>query len=83
MFQLEFTTKAVKNFKKMDKKYQVLILSKLEELAVNPKESNNIKPLKGSNYFRLRVANYRVIYELQNDELIILIIDVNHRKDIY
>jgi mRNA interferase RelE/StbE len=83
MFQLEFTTKAAKNFKKMDKKNQVLILSKLQELAVNSKESNNIKPLKGSNYFRLRVANYSVIYVLQNDELIILIIDVNHRKDIY
>lgn len=83
MYQIEFTTRAIKNLKKIDKKYQVLIISKLEELANNPKNATNVKALKGSDFYRLRVANYRVIYELQNNELIILVIDINHRKDIY
>lgn len=83
MYQIEFTKKAAKNLKKIDRKYQVLIIKKLEDLAQNPHKSTNVKPLKGNEYFRLRVANYRVIFELQNNELIILVIDINHRKNIY
>lgn len=83
MYQIEFTNRAVKNFKKIDAIYQSLIIEKLENLASNPTNKSNIKALKGSQYFRLRVADYRIIYELQNNELIILVIDINHRKDIY
>jgi mRNA interferase RelE/StbE len=83
MYQVEFTNRAIKNLKKIDSKYQVLIIEKLELLAQEPFNTNNVKALKGSEFFRLRVADYRVIYELQNEELIVLVIDINHRKDIY
>ncbi len=83
MYEIEFTNRAVKNLKKIDSKYQKLIIEKLEVLAQNPVKGVNIKSLIGTIYYRLRVADYRVIYELQNNELIILIIDINHRKDIY
>lgn len=47
-------------------------------------KSGNVKALKGmSGYYRLRVADYRVIYELQDNNLVILVIDINHRKDVY
>jgi len=83
MYEVEFTNRAVKNFKKIDSKYQSLIIEKLEFLANDPMRSTNVKALKGSQYYRLRVAHYRIIYELQNNDLIILVIDINHRKDIY
>ena len=83
MYEIEFTNRAVKNLKKIDSKYQKLIIEKLEVLAQNPAKGVNIKPLIGTIYHRLRVADYRIIYELQNNELIILVIDINHRKDIY
>jgi mRNA interferase RelE/StbE len=83
MFEIEFTNRAAKNFKKINSVYQTLIIEKLENLALNPHGSTNIKALKGSQYYRLRVADYRIIYELQNNELIILVIDINHRKDVY
>ena len=83
MYQVEFTNRATKNFRKIDRKYQALIIAKLEELAKDPKNATNVKALKGGDFYRLRVADYRVIYELQNNELIILVIDINHRKDIY
>jgi mRNA interferase RelE/StbE len=61
-----------------------LIIEKIEALQINPHESGNVKALKGVNgYYRLRVADYRVIYELNNNMLVILIIDINHRKDVY
>lgn len=83
MYEIEFTNRAAKNFKKIDTKYQKLIIEKLEILAQNPTNAANVKPLIGTIYYRLRVADYRVIYELQNNEFIILVIDINHRKDIY
>jgi mRNA interferase RelE/StbE len=83
MYQVEFTNRAIKNLKKIDSKYQYLIIEKLENLAKSPENATNIKHLIGTKYNRLRVADYRIIYELQNDELIVLVIDINHRKDIY
>lgn len=83
MYQVEFTNRAIKNLKKIDSKYQSLIIDKLESLAKNPMTATNIKHLIGTKYNRLRVADYRIIYELQDAEVIILVIDINHRKDIY
>jgi len=61
-----------------------LIIEKLEALQENPYEGSNVKALKGMNgYYRLRVEDYRVIYELQDNNLVILVIDINHRKDVY
>ncbi len=84
IYQIEFTTRALKNLKRIDTKYQILIIEKLEALKRNPITATNVKTLKGSiGFYRLRVANYRVIYELNTGKLTILVIDINHRKNIY
>ncbi len=84
MYKIEFSRKALRNFKKIPAHYQELILDKLNNLAVNPFGSSNVKPLRGfENTYRLRVANYRVVYAIEDDELLIFVIDINHRKDIY
>jgi mRNA interferase RelE/StbE len=84
MYAIEFTRNALKSLQKIDAVYRHLIIEKLEALQKNPGESSNVKALKGLNgYYRLRVADYRVIYELQNENLVILVIDINHRKDVY
>lgn len=74
----------MKNLSKISSKYQALIIEKLELLSENPFEAQNVKNLKGENdFYRLRVADYRIIFQIINKELIILVIDINHRKDIY
>jgi mRNA interferase RelE/StbE len=84
MYVIKFTRNALKSLQKIDAVYQHLIIGKLEALRENPHESGNVKALKGMNgYYRLRVANYRVIYELQDETLVILVIGINHRKDVY
>lgn len=86
MYQLVFLTSAVKEFKKLDRVAQKLIKEKLLLLAQNPDAvKNNIKPLQGihKGKFRFRVADYRVILKKEDDKLIITIISVGHRKDIY
>lgn len=84
MYNVEFTRNALKSLEKIDRKYQSLIIEKIEILSLDPSKSNNVKALKGMDgCYRLRVAQYRVIYELQNELMTILVIDINHRKDIY
>lgn len=84
MYTLEFSKKAIKSLRGIASVYQDKIFLKLDELAENPFENANVKALKGeSNTYRLRVSDYRIIYTVENKELIILVIDINHRKDIY
>ena len=86
MYSLLFDRKAVKELSKIDKPFQRIIKGKLELLATNPEVlKNDIKILRGKvpNLYRLRVGNYRVIYRQDNDKLIILIVRIGHRKDIY
>jgi len=56
------------------------ILNKVKELSENP-YSKDIKRLKGIEGFRLRVGDYRVIFEIEGE--IIYILKVGHRKNIY
>jgi mRNA interferase RelE/StbE len=60
------------------------VIATVESLASNPYPANT-KKLKGSAkpYFRVRTGDYRIIYAVHNQELIIEIIEVGHRKDIY
>jgi len=85
-YKLLFLKEAVEEFKKLDKAIQRIIKEKLELLAQNPQAlRNNIKPLKEEykGLYRLRVGNYRVIYKVDNDQLIILVIRIGHRGNIY
>ena len=72
--------------KEIDKGAEMLILKWLNkniEGSSNPRAFG--KPLKGNlkNYWRYRIGNYRVIVDIQEDKLVILAINVGHRKSIY
>ncbi len=54
----------------------------ISHLEANPRPVG-YKKLKGRSGFRVRVGNYRIIYEIVEDELIIDVITLGHRKDIY
>ena len=75
---------AEKQLKTLPKAVIKAVLVTVEDLATNPYPPNT-KKLKGSDkaYFRVRTGDYRIIYEVRNQELIINIIEVGHRKDIY
>ncbi len=84
MYQVDFSKQAVKNLKGIASIYQKKILEQIKLLAINPFEMSNVKKLKGEeDTYRLRVSDYRIVYKIKDNELIILIVDINHRKDIY
>ena len=85
MWAVEFNDAAAKTFKKLDGKTQRAIAAKLSELAALPAPTVLAKPLmhdlKGR--WRLRVGMYRVIFSVEADRVVILVVDVGSRDKIY
>ena len=59
------------------------VILPIEELSENPFPTGSNKLIGSEHTFRIRVSNYRVIYSVENDELIVEVIRVGHRKDVY
>ena len=86
MYELHFLSSAKKEFAKLDTIAQKIIKEKLILLVTNPDFlKNNIKPLKGEykGKFRLRINQYRVVFQVKDEELIIIVVRVGHRKEVY
>ncbi len=82
-YKLEFLKTAAREFDKLPSDIQKRIGKKLESLTNDPYPSD-IKALKnGNGLLRVRVANYRIIYRVKNDLLIIIVVKVGHRKNVY
>ena len=73
---------AQKQILKLDKKIIPVIKKAIAGLADNPRPPQ-CKKLKGENAYRIRVTNYRIIYEIDDDKIIVIVVSVGHRKDIY
>ncbi|MBI3608795.1 MAG: type II toxin-antitoxin system RelE/ParE family toxin [Nitrospirae bacterium] len=84
MYRIVYRKEAARALLKMPRNTALLIREKLEGLAQDPTGSNpNVKPLQGEHAFRLRVGNWRVIYELQRGELIVLVLRIGARGGVY
>ena len=86
MYKVEFSKKALKELKKADKMESFLIISWIRknlEGCSNPRLHG--KSLKGnmSDLWRYRIGDYRLIAEINDDKVTILIVKTAHRKDIY
>ena len=85
-YSVEYTRTAVKQLKKMDKKIVALILTFVEDKLVaceNPRSFG--KALRGNlnDIWRYRVGDYRIIAKIEDELVIITIVEIGHRKDIY
>ena len=58
------------------------ILTAIESLSENPRPSGNEK-LSGKDKYRIRQGNYRIIYEINDKEVVVIVVKVGHRKDVY
>lgn len=86
IYNIKFEKKALKQFSNLDKNIQIKIKKWIDK---NLYKNNNPrflgKSLKGnfSEYWRYRVGDYRIITKIKDDELLILVIEIGHRKEIY
>ena len=59
------------------------IADALEELRSHPRPAGVVKLSGDENLWRIRIGNYRVVYEIHDDRLVVLVLRVAHRKDVY
>jgi len=81
MFDIFFTDESKKFLKKLPQQDAKRIVSTLERCRVRP--HSRVKKIVSSPYFRLRVGDYRVILDIQAGKLVIIVIEIGHRKNVY
>ncbi|NQY25757.1 MAG: type II toxin-antitoxin system RelE/ParE family toxin [Piscirickettsiaceae bacterium] len=82
-YKVEFRPAVLKSLKQLPKRDLVRIKNKVDSLCQNVPDPATTK-MKGNNSFhKVRVGNYRIIYEIHDNKFLILIIKIGHRKDIY
>lgn len=82
MYSIIFNLKAEAQLKKLNKSIQERIISSLDRIKIRP-FSYDVKKLQGTSYYRLRIGDYRIILDIKQDKLIIIVIEIGHRKSIY
>ena len=85
-FKIKFTEQALKQLKKLDKHTASLItgwLRKNIEGCSDPRQHGKGLTANRSGQWRYRVGDYRIIAEIQDEEIIVLVIEIGHRRNIY
>lgn len=82
IYTININKKASKFLESLSEPYLSAVSSAIASLSHNPRPFGYIK-LTGEEAYRIRVADYRVIYEIFEDTIRIDVIKINHRKDVY
>ncbi|HZG40987.1 MAG TPA: type II toxin-antitoxin system RelE/ParE family toxin [Nodosilinea sp.] len=82
-YRIEFTKPAAKQFKALQLQEQQRLKPKIDALSNEPRPSGVVKLSGEENLYRIRVGNYRIIYSLEDDQLLILVVKVGPRQDVY
>lgn len=81
-YKLQFKVSVQKDLRKIPKKDVLRILAKIEALVDNPTLPQAEK-LSGDEKYRIRQGNYRILYQIEDDILVVTIVKVGHRRDVY
>jgi mRNA interferase RelE/StbE len=83
IFSIEFRPSVLRNIEHFPKRDLARIKKKIEDLSKNLPDPATTK-MKGNNLFhKIRSGDYRIVYEIHDDRLVILVVKIGHRKDVY
>ena len=81
-FELIFKQSVAKDLRAIPSKDVKKILKRIEALKIKPRPPG-VEKLSGQGKYRIRQRVYRIIYEIKNHELIIVVVKIGHRKEVY
>lgn len=85
-YKVVYEKKAIKSLSKIDKRQQAIILAWIEKNLVDTEDpKKHGKALKGNlkEYWRYRIGNYRILADINDDQIQIIVFNIGHRKEIY
>jgi len=81
-YRIEIKKSAVKELNAIPKKDLRKVVSKIRSLSDNPRLKGCVK-LSGQERYRIRRGNYRILYSIEDDALVVYVVKIAHRKDVY
>ncbi len=81
-YQIRIKRSAQKALARIPRQYSTAIIDAIRQLSMNPRPPG-CKKLVGRDAWRIRISNYRVIYEIEDNNLIVIIMVIGHRSDVY
>lgn len=81
--RIEIAPAAVRQLRKLDRVAQRRVQAAIELLAGEPRPSGAVKLVGGDGEWRVRTGDYRIVYEIHDNVLVVLVVAVGHRRDIY
>lgn len=81
-YTVELSNRAKRELAALSTDLQTRIVTALRKLEENPRPSG-IEKLTGTDAYRLRVGDYRILYEVHDQILLVLVVKIGHRRDVY
>jgi mRNA interferase RelE/StbE len=82
-YTVRWSPKALKELADLENRLSQRIQNAVATLAENPRPIKCIKLSGCENEWRIRIGDYRVVYEIHDDQIIVLVVGVGHRREIY
>jgi mRNA interferase RelE/StbE len=82
-YNVTLVPSAARQLRKFDPDVRRRIQAAIELLAIDPRPPAATQLVGGSGEWRVRTGNYRIIYEINDGELVVLVLRMGHRRDIY
>lgn len=82
-YRVEFTSAAARQVKKLPRPARDRLLASIESLSNDPRPPGSTKLVGEETARRLRIGDYRIVYDVVDDVLTVLIVRVGHRREIY
>ena len=81
-YKIVFRKSVAKDLRRIPNQDVRRILATVDSLSEEPRPSG-IEKLSGQEKYRARQGNYRIIYEIKDDEVVVVVVKVGHRRDVY
>lgn len=82
-YEIQISKSASKRIKNLSSELQERIEAKIDSLAIEPRP-DGVKKLKGrENSYRVRAGNYRILYDIFDNILLVSVVEIGHRRNIY
>lgn len=82
-YQTEFSSSARRQLKKLPSDIQLEIREAVNQLATTPRPMGIEKMSGNEDLYRIRVRDYRIIYEIYDEVLVVVVVKVGHRREVY
>ncbi len=82
-YQVEFTEEAAEQVEALQKKIAGQVVRKIEALAAEPRPTQAKRLTEHEHLYRVRSGDYRILYQIEDRKLLVLVVKVGNRRDVY